>query len=208
MPDIVSVTYKRFKRLCKVVLDDGEELECALELVTKYALREGTTIKKNIIKKVLEDQRIYEIKQSAYRIATNQKRTFSQIKDKLRERQYTTEEIDAALSFLKEFKLIDDEQYADDFVRSYTKRKPSGKFKVQMELQKRGITKELAENTVNNFFTDKKTFNLARKAAYKKYNYIKTKPKEKHKTALCSFLQRQGFDFPLIETICEEVLEE
>lgn len=68
-------------------------------------------------------------------------RTEQEMRGKLTEREYLPEEIDEAIHFLKEYRYIDDAEYAKRYIRVYSARKSARQ--LRGELERRGISREL-----------------------------------------------------------------
>lgn len=201
---ITSIVQKKKSSKCKIYFIDESSFECSLDLVVKYALGKNKVIDDKLEKKILSEQRVFDIKQTALNYASYKKRTNFQVKNKLREKGFNSSEIKIAIEFLKEFNLIDDEIYAKNFINDYLQRKPCGKNKLSQELYKRGIPKDLIEKSIEKYFPDDMTYSLANKAAEKKLGAISYKSIEKQKMSLISFLQRQGFHWDIIKKILEK----
>ena len=70
--------------------------------------------------------------------------------------------------FLKEFKFVNDENYAKLFVESRKVLRPEGRRSVRMRLAKKGINKELSEKSVSENYTEEEELSRA-KELYEKY---------------------------------------
>jgi len=68
-------------------------------------------------------------------------RTEQEMRGKLTEREYLPDEIDEAINFLKEYRYIDDAEYAKRYIRVYSARKSARLLRV--ELERRGVDREL-----------------------------------------------------------------
>lgn len=70
-------------------------------------------------------------------------RTEKEMRQKLKEREYEPQEIEEALSFLKEYHYIDDAEYTQKYIRVYSSKKSSRQ--IRCDLEKKGIAGELTE---------------------------------------------------------------
>ena len=82
------------------------------------------------------------VKKRALRILERRAHSTKELYDKLIEKGESPEHAAAAVAWLLEIRYLDDAQYANDIVRHYHA-KGYGKRKVEQELWRRGITKEL-----------------------------------------------------------------
>ena len=79
---------------------------------------------------------------AAFRYLSFRARSEKELRDNLLEKEFSIEEIDAAVTRLKELNYINDRQFASDFVSSRSRNKPKGKKLLIMELKKKGVTIE------------------------------------------------------------------
>ena len=205
---IISIVQRKNSSKCKILFNDESSLECSLDLIIKYSLGKDSIIDEKLENAILKEQNIFDIKQTALNYASYKPRTKFQVKNKLKEKGFNSPEIQIAIDFLTEFKLLNDEKYARTFIKDYLLRKPCGKAKLKQELYKRGIPKNLIEDSINKYFPENDTMNLAKKASEKKLRTISYKPIDKQKKSLISFLQRQGFQWDIIKEILDSYFNE
>lgn len=72
------------------------------------------------------------------------------LRDKMAEREFDEEDIDFAIERLVEFGALNDEEYAASVARYYANR-GFGKQKVAQELHRRGVPREIAMETIEDF---------------------------------------------------------
>lgn len=204
---IVSVKHSKNRKNCILTFESQEEIALSTDIVLKYGLSKGKDISNEEYNDLINEQQLIDVKQVAYNYASYKPRTVQQIRQKLEDKQFDENSIDIALDFLNEFGLIDDNKYAETFVKEYSRRKKAGPKKVEMELTKRGIDKELATEKVGTFYPDAKKYDFALETANKKIKLIENKPKEKKYRAVRDNLMRKGFEYDLIKEVLKEVLE-
>jgi len=205
---ITSIVQRKNSSKCKIFFNDESSIECSLDLIIKYNLGKNSIINDKLENAILKEQNIFDIKQTALNYASYKPRTNFQVKNKLKEKGFNSSEIQIAIDFLTEFNLLNDEKYAKIFIKDYLLKKPCGKNKLKQELYKRGISKNLIEDSVNKYFPDNKTMDLAKKASEKKLRTISYKPIDKQKKSLISFLQRQGFNWNIIKEMLDSYFDE
>lgn len=86
------------------------------------------------------------IRERALRLITVKDRTENEMRSRLTEKGYGIEEIEAELVFLKEYNYIDDLKYAQRYASDCVNLRKWGKARIKMELIKKGIDREIAEN--------------------------------------------------------------
>ena len=120
---------------------------------------------------------------------------------KLGRKGYESEEIEAALDRLTEQGLIDDHRTAEEFVRSRLARQPTGRFKIQQDLMRRGVDADLAESVLSRMLDGEAELERAREAAERWW--VRRAPviedeedweaRRNRRAALTRHLERRGF---------------
>ncbi len=205
---ITAIVQKKNKSSCVIYVNNNNFIELSLDIVIKYRLSKGMILDKTLEKNISSEQRIIEVKRTAYNYASYKPRTSKQIRNKLKQKGFADNEIEIAIVFLDEFNLLDDQKYAFTFAKEYIKRKPCGKSKIIHELINRGINKELSEKAAAEAVPEEEIYELAKAAGEKKLRSIQYKSKEKQKQSLISYLHRQGFNWDTIKQVSNELLQE
>lgn len=202
---IEKISAKPHTQSCIVLFTNGEEIECSRDLIIKHALAAKMVMTPELQTTILQEQEVFNVKQAALSYASYKPRTVKQISEKLRSKKFSDEMIRIGLDFLANFDLVDDNRYAESFIKEYIERKPTSKFRVLQELTAKGIDRELAENAVNDFYPEHRALEFARKTAEKKLRLISNKPLDKQKSSLITYLQRQGFKWEVISNIIHDI---
>lgn len=201
---IISIVGKRNSDSCYVNFDNGESLLLNLDIISKYLLIKGKTINADNISEILKAQHFIDVRKAAYRFASYKPRTEYQIRQKLKEKAYDDDEINFAVKFLLEFKLIDDENYAVTFIKNKANLKNYGANRIKLELKRAGIADNLIEDSINEYYPFENLLDIAKKAAAKKMKLLQNKPPEKQRNSLIQYLIRQGYDWSVIKRIISE----
>lgn len=113
----------------------------------------------------------------------------------------TEEYIRMAEDRLKELGYINDATYAKRFIESRNRSRPKGKKLIQLELLRKGISREIIEKIDGP--TDSE---LALKVVQKKYSLWRKLPMLEQKKKLFGLLQRRGFASSVIFQAIDETL--
>lgn len=117
--------------------------------------------------------------------------------------------IEAIIDRLKELGYINDEAFAQWFVDGRTGRKPKGKRVIEMELQRKGIARDIIDRVVQQTMTGEKSEKeLARQIAEKKLPIWKNQPQLAQKRKLADFLTRRGFSSETVWGVVDEQFAE
>src|SRR4051812_18535309 len=116
-----------------------------------------------------------------------------QLRERLRDREHTAEDIDRAITMLLENRALDDARVAAAYVRTALKVKGRGRLRIQRELQAMGIEKDVASQALAEPFGEVDERSLIAKALKKKLRFKKTIPTPADYARVYQFLMRQGF---------------
>lgn len=169
-------------------------------LVIDYGLYVGKTISKKDIKKYKEGDNIRKCADKAYSLLATRQRSEKEIRDKLLEK-FNENNVEACIKKLKEYKYIDDTDFANRWVSERSVKK--GKRALKIELKKKGIAEKIIEEALLNVNEDtelqsaillvsskKKYQNLSKDEAYKKIG---------------SFLSRRGYSYSTIKEVIKKL---
>ena len=207
-PIIISIVGVKNTSDCWLNLNNGESLRCSIDLVAKYYLKKGMSLEPELLNSINTDQRIINIKKSAYKYATYKPRTVFQVRDKLKQLGYDLSEIDAGIEFLKQFNLLDDETYAANYIKMRAKSKKFGKSRIIVELKKLGVNEHIIESALYHEYDEEDAYSTAVEAFNKKIRMLQNKPIDKQKRSMIDYLIRRGFNWQLINRIIEEKMNE
>ncbi|MGO2513378.1 regulatory protein RecX [Marinomonas polaris] len=131
----------------------------------------------------------------ALSLLSHREHSKKELATKLKTRGHEEEEISATIERLEEMNYLNDERFAEIFVRSRLS-KPLGASRIQQELIQKGINSELAKTTLSEANAD--WFELAKQLKERRFGEeISTDFKEKAKQS--RYLQYRGFDFEQIK---------
>ncbi len=205
---VVNVTSNNKLSICNVELDSGEKFNFSLELVLKYKLKKGEKITKQLLQEIIADQRIITAKQTALNFVSYKPRTEYQVVAKLQKEKFTNEEINSAVQFLKEFGYIDDFHYAQRYVLYAKTQKKSSKKRIEIDLTKRGISKDIIKETIGKAVSEDEELDNASKLARKKYETLLARNAQQLEQKLINYLLNKGFSFEVIKKVIEKLLKE
>ena len=129
---------------------------------------------------------------------------FRELRRKLKEREYSTEEIDETVLFLKEYRYLDDEAYAGRYIRSCAARK--SRRQIRADLEHKGVSREIIDLQLQEKTVDEDS--QIRKLLQKK-GYVPGKRLEPAEyRRIMGALGRRGFSGEAIRKAMESMREE
>lgn len=135
----------------------------------------------------------------AGRLLAAKPRSVRELRERLLEKLWTNAEIvDGVIEKLKDYKYLDDDQYAKDMAVSKLRQKPQGKRRLQQSMSQKKLDKDVVETAIADAFKKLPEEDLIQLAIAKRLR-LKGKPETREETKkFYDHLLRQGFGFDLI----------
>ena len=135
----------------------------------------------------------------AVKLLAAKPRSVRELRERLLEKLWTNEEIvGAVIEKLKDYKYLDDEQYAHDLAISKLRQRPQGKRRLQQTMSQKKLDKDVVETAITEAFEKLPEAELIDQAIAKRLR-LKGKPEDREETKkFYDHLLRQGFGFDLV----------
>lgn len=142
----------------------------------------------------------------AVKLLAAKPRSVLELRERLLEKLWTNEEIvDGVLEKLKEYKYLDDKQFARDLAVSKLRQRPQGKRRLKQSLSQKKLDKEVLDEAIVSAFEKLPETELIDRAIEKRLR-LKGAPKTREETKkFYDHLLRQGFAFDLIRERMPEI---
>ncbi len=137
----------------------------------------------------------------AVKLLATRSYTVRKLKDKLKVRGYLPDEIEQAIVKLQEKNLLNDERFAEGFVRTRLESHPRGRMALARDLQARGVAGSLARSVANAAVDNDQEFELARELVERKSGQYAGLDKLTRRRRLTALLARRGFRPDVISKI-------
>ena len=126
-----------------------------------------------------------------------------EIRKKMSEKEYSTEEIANTVEWLKDKKFLDDERFTEHYIKYQQSLGRVGKQKIKLKLYQFGVNDDLISKYFSNI--EETEFENAENQAQKwlARNTIEDKYAQKNK--LCRFLLGRGFNYDIIIKVTEKL---
>jgi regulatory protein len=177
------------------------------EMYVKHALFSGRIVTRAFLEEVLGEEERYQARQVAMRFVNRRMRSLQEIEKKLAEREFTPDIIQNTIQFLREYNLVNDEGFARAYVNDQLLRRPIGRRRLQMELQKKGVDREQVGKILGSIVDDAGELANAMAAAEKKLPNLRGDDPRKRERSLATFLTSRGFGWDVIKQVLAAVQE-
>lgn len=134
-------------------------------------------------------------KKKALSILERMDRTREELRKKLSDCGFSQEDVDDAISYVTAFGYLDDERYAENFIRSHGQKK--SRREIAALLRKKGLDEELVAQALENHYeADSEMDTIRRIAEQRRYDAATATQADRKR--LFDYLVRKGF---AIETV-------
>lgn len=143
---------------------------------------------KKIAEKKYDGERTPAATRKAMSLLLRMDRTEKNLREKLREKEFSEEEIEEAVRYVKSFHYLDDERYAATYIRAHEGDKSL--LRLRQDLSRRGVEKDLIDRMLAEVYEGDEEAQI--KALLQKKQYSQDLER-KEKERIYAFLLRRGF---------------
>ena len=196
---------KRNKERVNIYLDDEYAFSISAELVYKENLRVKDVVDTEKLKSVADKESYIRCKNSALKIIERSYKTEKEVVEKLQMKGYEEKHIECAIQFLKEYKFLNDDYYAEAFIRD--KLNSKGSMRIKQDLIKKGIPREVIEEKLEGIDKDDER-ETAKVLAEKKLRVIRKSENDTYKISgkLYRFLISKGYTYDVVKEVIKDVM--
>ncbi len=179
----------------------------AVEVFLKSGLKKGDEISEDRFSLLIEQNKLFHIKQKAFRLLGRRQHSSSELRRKLWNKDYEPKLIDEVIEDLKMKGYLDDKDFIRVFVAEKSKSKNWSIKKIKSQLIKSGLAIKLIDEQLSVQPSDS-DFENAMKLAEKKYEILikrNLEPKDL-RNKLSTYLFSKGFDYDMIKEVCFKIM--
>jgi regulatory protein len=199
---------KKGKSDVTVYFDNNSVLFLAVEVFLKSGLKRGDDISEDRFLLLIKKNKLFHIKQRAFRLLGRRQHSSSELKRKLWNKDYESSLIDEVIEDLKMNGYLDDKEFIKAFVAEKIKTKKWSLKRIKGELFKKGIDSMLIDEIISHQSIDSDNEN-ALTLGRKKYDILLTRNLETEvlQNKLSAYLISRGFDYDLIKKVCNKLIK-
>ena len=132
-----------------------------------------------------------DCKDYAVKLLAVKDRTEKELRDKLIEKHYTTEEIDAAIESMASYGYINDRAYAEKYLKDGLNVRGHGEGRIKTELLRRGVSRETVEEVLSEIEPELGAERMSEIFDRRFANADLSSPKERNR--IFGYFARRGF---------------
>lgn len=176
----------------------------AIARITAGWLHLGQELTEEKIKQLLSSDQIEMAMQRAYRFLSYRPRSEQELRQNLNKHQVGENVIDQVVQRLKNDLLINDEDFARQWVENRNEFRPRGRRLLRYELHHKGVADQVIDHTLQQLNEEQLAQTAARKQArkYRGLQWVDFRRK------MSAFLARRGFNYEVISSTIPQIWEE
>ena len=198
---ITSIEEQKKKGRYNIFIDGEFAFGLYKETIYHFGLRAKDELDEKKTVELISYDEINFGKKVAYRFLNFKPRSEKEVRNKLKSHKLSDESIDTIIYSLKEFKFINDEQFAKMFIESKISLKPEGRRSLKTRLAQKGIGKETSDKTVEENYSEEVEFQKAHELFIKYRKKVKAKTHIEKKQKCYRHLLSKGFSYDLINRV-------
>lgn len=205
---IIARIVKKGKSDVTIYFDNNSLLFLAVEVFLKSGLKKGDDISEDRFSFLIEQNKLFHIKQRAFRLLGRRQHSSSELSRKLWNKDYEQKLIDEVIEDLQNKGYLDDKEFIRAFVAEKSKTKNWSVKRIKGELFKRGIASKLIDAMLNGQTVESDSENVM-KLANKKYKVLlkRNLDRKELRNKLSSYLFSKGFEYDLIKEVCDKLIK-
>ena len=203
---IINRIVKKGNKDVTIHFDGDKFLILAVEVFFKSGLKKGENLDEDRFTFFIEQNKLFHIKQKAFRLLGRRQHTISELRTKLWRKDYEKRLIESVIKDLNDNGYLNDEDFIREFVTVKSKSKNWSSKRIKSELRKRGLEEKKIELILGEMSIGSDLRN-AMILANKKFDHLTKKnlDKKELRNKLSAFLYTKGFDYKLIKDVCNEI---
>jgi regulatory protein len=188
---------KKDERNVIVLFDEGDKLILSYEVCVRNELRKDKEISRSLFDSLLVENQKYHIKQKAFILIGRRLHSSRELEIKLRQKKYDANLVSSVIEELVQSGIIDDKIFAEEFAEEKIRLKLWGNKKIESELIKRGISRQIVNQVVSDLFTEKEWLENAASLAARKLKQLRIRGYDDLilRQKLLNFLIQRGYDY-------------
>ncbi|MBX6721942.1 MAG: regulatory protein RecX [Dactylosporangium sp.] len=191
-----------------LMVDGALAATLSLESIERLGLHVGTAMSEPLAAAVAEEAKALHTFDRALDLLAVRARATQELRRALLRKGEEARHVDAAIQRLEALGLLDDAAYARQFARSKIAGPGFSRRRLQAELWKRGVAREVAEAAVAEVLADEEldTDAVIERVAAKKLRTLTRLDADTRRRRLYAFLARRGYDADDIQRVLARAL--
>lgn len=150
----------------------------------------------------IDKKEFSKARNKAFKLLSYRERTIKEIEDRLRKNDFKEEVIKAVVDFLLEKDYLNEDRFAEMWIRSRKKHHPRGRKLIYKELKDKGLNQKIINSALNQFLSYQEELKMAE---YLKNKWLRRRTEEDSSSyKLKNYLANKGFSYSLVYKITDK----
>ena len=150
----------------------------------------------------VDKEEFSKARNKAFKLLSYRERTIKEIKDRLAKKDYNEDVILKVVDFLLENDYLNEERFAEMWIRSRKKHHPRGRKLIYKELKQKGVDQKIINSALNQYLNRQDELEMAE---YLKDKWLRRRTEEDSSSyKLKNYLANKGFNYDLIYEITDK----
>ncbi len=141
-------------------------------------------------------EEIQKAKNKAFHLLSYRERTVKEMKDRLFKKGFDNDVVEQTINYLLEKDLINENRFAEQWIRSRINNHPRGRRLIYKELLKKGLNRSLIDSSLNKYLSFEQEIKMS-ETLIKKW-LRKHKEEDRESLKLKNYLSNKGFSYDII----------
>lgn len=199
---------KNNKERYSIFIEEGFLIGVSESTLLEHKLRKGVEVTPFLFKKLQQAEGRHAVKSYCMRLLGRRDYSRKELFDKAIKKEHPQEVVKSVLDELEEKEYINDRSFAEKFASDKSRLNNWGPTKIKSKLYQKGISKHIAEQSVEQAFDEldlkQVFFDLVNK---KKRRFLREEDKLKRKKKVFDYLNRKGYRSESIFKYLDELME-
>lgn len=174
------------------------------EIRYKYDLHTNKEIDEEFVEDILKAEEQRKVINNALNLISYRQRSIKEIRQNLTMKGYEDIYIEKAIEYCKGQNYLNDEDFADSFIKDKQNLNKYGSKRIKYELINKGVSKNVIEKVLQ--IDPEDEYCTALELAEKRMNSYNGQDRNSIYRKLGGFLQRKGYPFDIVKKVLDEVL--
>ena len=187
-----------------IYLDGEFTFSLEAEVVAKEGLKVGQELTQAQIEALASSDNFQRCFAAAARYLSYRPRSEFELRERLSRRGFDSDNIEAALTRLKEQGLVDDTDFARFWRDNRQSFSPRSRWLTGLELRRKGVAEEVIDQVVGDVSDDDSAYRAALSRAHR----LPASDYQSFRHRLAGYLRRRGFGYRVINNTVEQLWQE
>lgn len=205
MPIITKITQgKNNPERYNIFLEEKFAFSVDETVLVRYQLTKGKELDQWTIEEMNFEDEIRKAFNKSLDFLSFRMRSESEVRQKLKDKEFGEAVIDEAIKKLYELNFLDDRAFSEALMRTQMRSSKKGPKAIQQDMQKKGIDKQVQKDVLASY-SEEEQLELAKGLAEKIADKEKTKTPRQIEQKISDTLLRKGYSYSLIKLAIEDL---